>query len=497
MVSRKELVGTAWVIVLLSSWAAGQTLPASEPVACEKADGYHGIWAAMGELPGEYKYLCSGGMATYSNQHRPMACYCEKADKTFFVYGGMPADGYLSEANRKLQVMVSWYDHKTGVVARPRVLLTREVGDPEDNPVLAIDAQGRIWVFVGANGTARPAFIFRSTEPYTIDSFEKVRETTFSKPQAWYVPGGGFVLLHSLYSGPVSQLCVSTSKDGVTWTEPVVLAAIEAGDYQVSWQYKDKIGTAFEYHPYRGAESARTNLYYMETRDFGKSWVTARGEKLDLPLKTVDNKAMVYDYGARRRLVYVQDLSFDPRGNPVILYIVSRSHYPGSLGGPRLWATARWVGRKWEMTGSIPAENNFDSGFLIVQRPDFWWFIATTDPGPRPFYSGGEVMEWFTRDQGSSWGRRTLTAESRYNQNFVQRPLNAYPGFVAFWSDGDSLKPSECHLYFADLDGHVYCLPWAMTGETEKPALLPKPGRRPTPQTSQPSASLPATTPGR
>ena len=47
----------------------------------------------------------SGGLGTYTMKHIPMAVYAPEVDKTFFVYGGTPADGELY-----LQCMVGCYD---------------------------------------------------------------------------------------------------------------------------------------------------------------------------------------------------------------------------------------------------------------------------------------------------------------------------------------------------------------------------------------------------
>jgi hypothetical protein len=474
---------------------ASESAPTSRPVVCEKADGYHGIWYAGGELPGEYRYQFSGGLATFSPQHVPMAFYAAKADKTFFVYGGMPADGHRIEENRRLLIVVSCFDHKTGMVPRPRILLDRQTDTPFENPTLAMDPEGYLWVFVGCHGTARPSYVFRSSEPYSIDSFSQVAETEFSMPQPWHVEGQGFVLLHTAYDGPVSRLCAMTSRDGASWSQPAVLASIEAGHDHVSWRYKNKIGVAFDYCPKQGANNARTNLYYIETRDAGKTWVNAKGEKLDLPLTAVDNKALVRSYETSRRLTYVKDVTFDTRGNPIILFLLAKGYRPGPLSGPRIWTTARWRGRDWEFAGVIRSDNSLEAGCLLFERMDRWWMIAPTDKGAAPFYLGGEVVAWFSRDQGASWARWTLTEKSEFNHTGVHRPVDASPGFWVFWADGDARQPSESRLYVADREGIVYRLPTKMTNEFEKPAVMPIPSaRRPASTPASFPTSKPTTT---
>lgn len=57
--------------------------------------------------------------------------------------------------------MVSYYDHRTGMVPRPTVLLDKETDDAHDNPVLAIDGEGYVWVFSNSHGVERPSYIRR------------------------------------------------------------------------------------------------------------------------------------------------------------------------------------------------------------------------------------------------------------------------------------------------------------------------------------------------
>jgi hypothetical protein len=470
--------GIAWGEEVRASEAdtAAATTP---PVVGRPLDGYRGIWYANQAMPGPYRYKYSGGLGTYCAKHIPLACYAAQVEKTFFVYGGMPEGGEQSSAKRTLQIMVSCYDHKTGRVPRPTFLMDKGTSDAHDNPVLMLDRVGHVWVFAAAHGTARPAYIFRSVEPYAVDAFEQVAETNFSYPQPWYFEGRGFLFLHTRYTKIGRELFSMTSEDGFQWSEPASLARIGRGHYQVSWFYKDKLATAFNYHPMEGGLNARTNLYYMESRDFGQSWRTPRGQKLDLPLSEVKNPALVHDYERDGRLVYLKDLTFDPYGNPIILYVVSGGFEPGPKNDPRVWTTARWTGREWEITGIIRSDNNYDTGCLHVEKMDFWRLIAPTDTGPQPYNPGGEMVMWTTRDQGRSWAKQPLTQNSEFNHTYARRPVNAHPGFYAFWADGNGREPSISRLYFATQEGRVYRLPREMDGPYAEPELLPMPSTGP------------------
>src|SRR5687767_13178240 len=85
---------------------------AGEPFVLEKDTGYRGIWYQIKSKDG-IKY--SGGLATYPQQIRPMAIYSKQAHKTFFVYGGR------SKEKNELLHMVSYFDHVTKTVPRPRI----------------------------------------------------------------------------------------------------------------------------------------------------------------------------------------------------------------------------------------------------------------------------------------------------------------------------------------------------------------------------------------
>lgn len=157
------------------------------------ADGYRGIWYMNQPSNDQYKYKYSGGFATYPQQHIPIAYYSREADKTFFCYGG------ATPGKQELLHMVSCYDHATGKVPRPTLLLNKKTSDAHDNPVLMLDKEGYVWIFSNAHGSSRPSYIHRGTKPYSVDKFELIEESNFSYAQPWYLRGKGFLFLHTLY----------------------------------------------------------------------------------------------------------------------------------------------------------------------------------------------------------------------------------------------------------------------------------------------------------
>jgi hypothetical protein len=433
-----------------------------------KDDGYRGIWYYNQATKDEYKYKYSGGMATYPQQHIPIAICSPQANKTFFCYGGTTARD--SQGKQELLHMVSYFDHATGKVPRPTILLNKHTEDAHDNPTISLDAAGYIWIFSSSHGTSRPSYIHRSKQPYSVDEFERVRETNFSYTQPWFIPGEGFLFLHTRYAGG-RNLYWMTSPDGRNWSEPHKLARIEMGDYQISWRTGTRVATAFDYHPKPVGLNARANLYYLETSDFGRTWRNSEGKLIATPVTNAANAALVYDSRKEGLLVYLKDLNFDARGHPVIMFLTSKGFEPGPANGPRQWKTARWTDKEWVIRPFTTSGNNYDHGSLYIEPDGTWRVIAPTDLGPQPYNPGGEMVMWTSLDQGATWKRvKQLTRNSPRNHTYARRPVNAHPDFYALWADGHARQPSESYLYFTNQRGdHVWRLPWLMTADSAAP----------------------------
>ena len=50
----------------------------------------------------------------------------------------------------------------------------------------------------------------------------------------------------------------------------------------------------------------------------GKTWTTVDGKPIETPLTDKHSEALVKDYEAEGKLVYLNDLNFDEDGNPVM-----------------------------------------------------------------------------------------------------------------------------------------------------------------------------------
>lgn len=457
-----------WAFVALLLLVIGvEPLPAQNSSSVRKVDGYRGLWFELGQVS-EYGDKYAGGLGTYTAKHHPLAVYAPEAKKTFFVYGGT-----TQSDERHLLNMISYYDHARRVVPRPTVVHDKKgVDDPHDNASLSIDGEGHLWVFVSGRSTKRQGHVYRSEDPYDIGAFQHVKRDTFAYPQPWWIEGKGFLFLFTKYTDG-RELYWSTSADGTTWGESKKLA--NGGHYQMSSQSGNRVITAFNVHVPPNNVDVRSNLYFLQTTDVGQTWRTVNGTAVTPPLEPLENPALVRDYRSEGRLVYLKDIQFDRKGNPILLYITSSDHRPGPEGEPRTWTIAHWTGDQWTFQEVTSATHNYDMGSLYVEEDGIWRIIAPTEPGPQYWGTGGEVAVWVSTDQGETWEKhRDVTAHSNRNHGYVRRPVDAHSDFYAFWADGNPDTLSISRLYFTTQMGdEVKKLPYRMEKTHATPERLP------------------------
>lgn len=449
----RTITAVLLVVFLHSGWTG----------AAEKADGYRGIWFTLGQRS-EYGDKYSGGLGTYTANHVPIAIYSEKANKTFFVYGG------TKKGQRHLLIMASYFDHDTGKVPRPTIVYDKKgVNDPHDNGALMIDDHGYLYVFTSGRARGRPGFIHRSVEPYSVEAFELLAEREMTYPQPRSIPGKGLFHLMTRYTKG-RELYWETSSDGKEWATH--LLAGFGGHYQVSGMSGGTIGTAFMWHP-GGKVDARTNLYYAQTSDLGSTWSTADGKRLAMPLRSEVNDALLIDYRSQSLNVYIHDLNFDARGYPAILYLTSRGHEPGPSNDPRTWRVTRWTGQSWETSEVCTSTHNYDTGCLFIDG-DRWSIFGPTGSGPQKWGTGGEMQIWASDDAGKEWRHVSdVTGHSPMNHSYARRVVSGKAPFEVTWADGDSDQFSESRLFVSDRAGkRVLMLPTEMGTAEAEPSLV-------------------------
>tara|TARA_R100001369_G_C3326129_1_gene169802 strand:- start:2259 stop:3671 length:1413 start_codon:yes stop_codon:yes gene_type:complete len=436
-----------------------------------KINGYRGIWFQLNQKY-EYGDKYSGALGTYTAKHVPLAIYAPEVEKTFFVYGGTPA-----EDEHHLLCMIGEFDHKTEMVSRPTVVFDKNgVDDPHDNPSILIDASGYIWVFISGRGTNRPGYKYKSKTPYSIQEFVQITEEEMTYPQPRYTDFG-FFHFFTKYTG-VRQLYFETSKDGISWTEDKLLAAIpekegeKSGHYQVSDLYNGKLlGTFLNRHP-NGNVDKRTDLYYLQSADLGSTWTSVNGIKIPIPVDELDSPSKAVDYASLEKNVYLKDMGFDAMGNPACLYIRSNGHEPGPKSAPYEWCITKWTGTEWQTTVVTTSDHNYDMGSLFISE-DHWKIVGPTEQGAQDWGVGGELAVWQSEDQGATWKKiKVLTEQSIMSHSYVRKAVNFKSPFCFFWADGHSHQSSKSELYFGNFNGDIWKMPYTMTEDFEKPIRI-------------------------
>ena len=454
-----------WIIILMGMVGTGQSQEN------KRIAGYRPIWF---ELNQKYEYgdKYSGALGTYTAKHHPLAIYSDAVDKTFFVYGGTK-----SPESKYLLCMIGEYDHSSGLISKPLVVCDKMgVDDPHDNPSILIDDQGYIWVFVSGRGRVRMGFKYKSKKPFRIDGFEKIttQEMTYPQPKKL---GSTFFNFFTKYTG-VRQLYIEKSKNGIQWSDNELLAAIpeqkneKSGHYQISAQYQEKkIGTFFNRHP-NGIVDRRTDLYYIESSDLGESWNTADQQPISIPVTEKNSPSRVEDYASLKKNIYLKDMVFDSSGRPICLYIRSNGHKPGPVSQPYEWCITKWNGSKWTTHSITTSDHNYDMGSLLFFNEDLY-LVAPTAIGPQKWGVGGELQVWKSDDLGYHWIKeRDLTHKSVMNHSYVRKSENFKAPFIFFWSNGDAHQFSKSELFFGNLNGEIWKLPYSMEKEYELPQKI-------------------------
>ena len=289
--------------------------------------------------------------------------------------------------------------------------------------------------------------------------------------------GSTFFNFFTKYTG-VRQLYIEKSKNGIKWSDNELLAAIpeqkneKSGHYQISAQYQEKkIGTFFNRHP-NGIVDRRTDLYYIESSDLGETWNTADQQPISIPVTEKNSPSRVEDYASLKKNIYLKDMVFDSNGRPICLYIRSNGHKPGPVSQPYEWCITKWNGSKWTTHSITTSDHNYDMGSLLFFKEDLY-LVAPTAIGPQKWGVGGELQVWKSDDLGYHWIKeRDLTHKSVMNHSYVRKSENFKAPFIYFWANGDAHQFSKSELFFGNLNGEIWKLPYSMEKEYELPQKI-------------------------
>lgn len=442
----------------------------------QPAEGFFGVWYRNGPGHQAAPFKYSGGLATYPQQHRPIAIHRADVGRTYFAWGASRSIPTLEESMRHGQPghtidAISYYDHATGTLAPPLHLVTRDWLDPHENPTIAIDDAGHVLMFCPGHGESRESCIVRTARPHDLTSFEMVRRfgpsEGFAYPQPWWVAGRGLVLLHTRYEGGERRLAATSSPDGVDWSrwdEPTWVSRMAAGSYQISWaDDAGRVATCFDVHPTDRGDmpplNYRRNIYYLETRDLGRTWRSAEGERFDVPAVDEDNDAQMLSTRERAWNVYLKDLCFDDRGEPIVVYLTCGGPEPGPEHGPHQWWIATRDAAAWTHTKITRSDHAYDHGELFQLVPDDWRLFAPTGVCIDRWGTGGQMHLWQSRDRGQTWADLGPKTDDQQSYTYARRPHHAQRDFAWLFSDGRANTPSPSTLHFADSDGHMIMAP--------------------------------------
>jgi hypothetical protein len=483
------LSGQASILFATENDGGSKVIASDEdPTLKPKDTGYRGIWFTQAQYTSDPRKVAKngwpsywqygdkncGGLGTYTAHHVPIAVYAPEVKKTFFCYGGS------KNGERYLYNMISYYDHEKDRVPRPTIIHDKKgVNDPHDNSTLAIDDKGHIWVYVAGRGRVRPGFVYRSVKPYDIERFELISSAEICYPQPFPIKGKGIFELFTKYA----KITEHSNHRELYWNfrhwdgtrgKDQKLAGME-GQYQTSFERDGRVVTTFNRHP-EGRPDNRTDLYYLETRDLGKTWQTADGVTVKTPLVKADNPARVKAYSKEKRLVYINSLTLDNDGNPVTLIVTSSDHRPGPQGDPRTWEVLHHKDGKWNIYKVTNSTNNYDMGPIWVESNGAWRIIGPTEPGPQHWGPGGEIAVWISKDEGKTWTKTCqATKNSQRNHTYVRKVFGAEPDspFFALWADGNTEEMSASHLYFSNREGMIVRqLPYDMEGDFATPDVV-------------------------
>lgn len=363
----------------------------------------------------------NGGLpeATADGFSAPKAVrFIGRHDRTYVVY-----------ANERTDPMITFFDHRDRRWASPvNVGKSTMPGDAHSNAALAIDHVGRIYIVYGGHHSSH--VLRRSAQPENITEWEPER---LLSPKATY--SNIFVLGDILYwfgrleRGRWGLMACrdggkSLSRVDVVF-EPYVRSNGRFVAYPIVHLETGKAGPILHMFWLIYGSKRWYNIYYAASPDLGKSWRTAGGQPLAVPIG-FEQGDLVYKgdtHGWQNQIVV------DADGRPGLLFVT---------GGPEVVSDnaamfAFWTGADWTISKVCDAASMYNFGCVRAEGKDrFRVFFA----GGR--WNGGEIAEWRTEDRGRIWRHsRDITCDSPAPNGFPRVVVNAHPEVLIVWCAGD------------------------------------------------------------
>lgn len=322
---------------------------------------------------------------------------------------------YVGWIDSRGQIVVSSYDHRTGVRTRA-VLRTGERVDDHNNPSLTVRRDGRLMVFYSTE--RRRNLVYRlSRRPEDVRAWRRPRKvpTNVKGRHGYTYPNPVWLRderrpLFLFWRGGSFEPTFSTSIDGTSWARARRL--VDGNGQRPYLVYdsngRDRLDIAFsDGNP----SELRTSIYYMRYRDRrlrqADGSLIARLGEVPVQPSAAD---VIYRGGEGKARAWAYDVGVGRDGRPVVLYATFPSaedhhyHY------------ARWNGDRWvshEITRSGPTiehakgDANYAGGLILDSRDPSVVYLSRQVAGVY------QIERWVTRDGGLTWHSTAVTSGAR------------------------------------------------------------------------------------
>ncbi len=241
------------------------------------------------------------------------------------------------------KIFVAWLDDAQHVrvdtidQASEAVTGSADLGPADDNhggPALTMDSRGYLYAVFGPHA-ANPLRSRKALKPYDAGAWDKVE--TIPSGNATY-PCAVFDdkdTMHVVYrchvtaDGPIVLRYIRRTSDG-NWSKPLDLADAAPGAGKIYRSYYASLAISRDGIIHLATHLYKENFYahfaYMCSRDGGRTWENAKGEKLDLPV-TPGSPCIIRSElspdempGWRNGSTRIGNIALDEKGRPWIIY---------------------------------------------------------------------------------------------------------------------------------------------------------------------------------
>lgn len=354
-------------------------------------------------------------------------------------YDGKHRRTYVGWLDSHGQIVVSSYDHPSGVRTRA-VLRTGERVDDHNNPSILARPDGRLLVFYSTN--RRRHLVYRlSRRPEDITEWRRERRipTNARGSHGYTYPNPQWLSrehrpLYLFWRGGGLEPVWSTWRRGDGWSPAQTLIDGNGQRPYVVYESSGKRRIQFAFVDGNPNETM-TSVYYMAYK--GGHLKHADGT----PIARLRSGAiqpsqadLIYSSQATNVPAWAYDVGMSRDGRPVVLYAI----FPSATDHRYFYA--RWNGREWisnEITASGPTiekvkgDKYYAGGLVLDSRDPSVVYLS------RQVFGVYQLERWQTPDGGGSWSSTPITSSEGGNY----RPVSARGPYFGrehdlFWMSG-------------------------------------------------------------